>query len=141
MDPFVRLCKLGHAAQLKPQRQQPRNAAQPSRAMLAYSTAPLAFAPPSDAPVPNFGPEYKPSTADNMNGAYPFSATPGGTPGKMPKRFSDYPHGVEGGGAVDAAVVLERQRRRVPQDVPRLRTRLRDGRRLTNPPADGADAD
>lgn len=45
--------------------------------------------------APDFGPRFAPTHKDNMNGAYPFSATPGGTPGKMPKRFSDYPHGVE----------------------------------------------
>ena len=47
------------------------------------------------ARLPDFGPRFAPTHKDNMNGAYPFSATPGGTPGKMPKRFSDYPHGVE----------------------------------------------
>lgn len=30
-----------------------------------------------------------------MNGEYPFSTTPGGTPGKMPKQYKEYPGGVE----------------------------------------------
>lgn len=46
-------------------------------------------------PTPNFGPHFTPSTQENMNGAYPFSPMPGGTPGKFPKRFRDYPGGVE----------------------------------------------
>ena len=44
---------------------------------------------------PNFGPNFVPSTRDNMNGAYPMSPTPGGRPGQFPKRFADYPGGVE----------------------------------------------
>ena len=31
---------------------------------------------------------------DNMNGPYPSSATPGGTPGLLPKQYKDYPGGV-----------------------------------------------
>merc|ERR1719428_2748536 len=30
-----------------------------------------------------------------MNGEYPFSATPGGTPGMFPRQYKDYPGGVE----------------------------------------------
>ena len=44
---------------------------------------------------PNFGPDFHPSSEPNMNGDYVFSQTPGGTPGKFPKKFSDYPGGVE----------------------------------------------
>ena len=43
----------------------------------------------------NFGDDFAPTTAANMNGEYPFSPTPGGTLGKMPKNFRDYPGGVE----------------------------------------------
>ena len=32
---------------------------------------------------------------DNMNGDYPFAQTPGGTPGKFPSKYSDYPGGAE----------------------------------------------
>ncbi len=32
---------------------------------------------------------------DNMNGRYPFSATPGGVPGLLPNQYKDYPGGVE----------------------------------------------
>ena len=32
----------------------------------------------------NFGADFAPTTAANMNGEYPFAPTPGGTPGKMP---------------------------------------------------------
>ena len=35
----------------------------------------------------------------NMNGAYPFSSTPGATPGKFPHRFSEYPEAKAGGRA------------------------------------------
>lgn len=45
--------------------------------------------------IPNFGPNFEPSTADNMNGEYVFSSTPGGTPGLFPKRYADYPGGAE----------------------------------------------
>ena len=44
---------------------------------------------------PDFGPTWRPSTAGNMNGAYPFSTTPGGKPGLFPKQYADYPGGVE----------------------------------------------
>ena len=47
------------------------------------------------APGPLFGPDFVPSQQDNMNGEYPFSTTPGGTPGKFPKKYRDYPGGVE----------------------------------------------
>ena len=31
----------------------------------------------------------------NMNGPYVYSTTPGGTPGKLPAQYSDWPGGVE----------------------------------------------
>ena len=46
-------------------------------------------------PTPDFGPNFIPSTAENMNGEYPFSTTPGGTPGLFPKHYRDYPGGVQ----------------------------------------------
>ena len=39
--------------------------------------------------------KFEPTTARNMNGAYVMSPTPGGTPGKFPKQYADYPGGVE----------------------------------------------
>ena len=51
--------------------------------------------PFASAIVPDFGPDFVPSDADNMNGEYVFSSTPGGTPGLFPKRFADYPGGAE----------------------------------------------
>ena len=36
-----------------------------------------------------------PSTQENMNGAYVYSTTPGGTPGLLPRNYRDYPRGVE----------------------------------------------
>lgn len=45
--------------------------------------------------MPNFGPDFVPSTVDNMNGEYIYSTTPGGTPGMMPKQYRDYPGGAE----------------------------------------------
>eukprot|EP00966_Prymnesium_polylepis_P129349 2991608-Prymnesium_polylepis.1 len=47
------------------------------------------------AAAPDFGPGFAPSASDNMNGDYVFSSTPGGTPGLFPKRYRDYPGGVE----------------------------------------------
>lgn len=49
----------------------------------------------SGATVPDFGPAFVPSNEDNMNGDYVFSTTPGGKPGLFPKRYADYPGGVE----------------------------------------------
>ena len=40
--------------------------------------------------VPDFGPGFTPSTQDNMNGEYPHTTTPGGTPGLFPTRYRDY---------------------------------------------------
>ena len=60
--------------------------------MLATMPLALAF---SGAGVPNFGPDFVASTQDNMNGFYPMSSTPGGTPGLFPKAYKDYPGGVE----------------------------------------------
>jgi len=40
-------------------------------------------------------PGFVPSQEPNMNGDYPFATTPGGTPGKFPKAYKDYPGGVE----------------------------------------------
>ena len=57
------------------------------------ATVPLALAF-SGASV-NFGPDFVASTQDNMNGFYPMSSTPGGTPGLFPKAYKDYPGGVE----------------------------------------------
>ena len=51
--------------------------------------------PFASAIIPDFGPDFVPSTADNMNGDYVFSSTPGGTPGLFPKRYADYPGGAE----------------------------------------------
>ena len=31
----------------------------------------------------------------NMNGPYVYSTTPGGTPGKLPAQYADWPGGVE----------------------------------------------
>ena len=45
--------------------------------------------------VPDFGPDFVPSQLDNMNGEYPLSTTPKGTPNMFPKQFKDYPGGVE----------------------------------------------
>jgi hypothetical protein len=45
--------------------------------------------------APYFGPDFHPSSQPNMNGDYVFSSTPGGTPGKFPKHYKDYPGGVE----------------------------------------------
>eukprot|EP00039_Didymoeca_costata_P022118 m.3773 g.3773 ORF g.3773 m.3773 type:complete len:792 (-) comp2823_c0_seq1:19-2394(-) len=47
------------------------------------------------AVAPNFGPNFKPTQADNMNGEYVFSTTPGGKEGLFPKAYKDYPGGVE----------------------------------------------
>ena len=55
----------------------------------------LLLLPFASAIVPDFGPDFVPSNADNMNGDYVFSSTPGGTPGLFPKRFADYPGGAE----------------------------------------------
>ena len=52
----------------------------------------------------NFGDAFAPTTAANMNGEYPFSPTPGGTLGKMPKNFRDYPGGVESFDVVSPAM-------------------------------------
>ena len=52
----------------------------------------------------NFGADFAPTTAANMNGEYPFAPTPGGTPGKMPKNFRDYPGGVEAFDVVSPAM-------------------------------------
>ena len=62
--------------------------------MLGCSALTLAFAPATHA-APNFGPDFVPSVADNMNGKYPISTTPGGKPGLFPERYADYPGGVE----------------------------------------------
>ena len=59
--------------------------------MLAFSF----FLPFASAIIPDFGPDFVPSTADNMNGDYVFSSTPGGTAGLFPKRYADYPGGAE----------------------------------------------
>ena len=45
--------------------------------------------------APQFGADFAPSTADNMNGEYVFSSTPGGNASLFPKRYADYPGGVE----------------------------------------------
>jgi len=45
--------------------------------------------------VPDFGPNFAPSNADNMNGDYVMSSTPGGRGGLFPKRYADYPGGAE----------------------------------------------
>ena len=45
--------------------------------------------------VPDFGPGFTPSQADNMNGPAVFSPTPGGKPGLFPKQYKDFPGGVE----------------------------------------------
>merc|ERR1719313_3084849 len=45
--------------------------------------------------VPDFGPDFKPSVLDNMNGDYVMSTTPGGKAGLFPKQYRDYPGGVE----------------------------------------------
>ena len=45
--------------------------------------------------APDFGADFTPKSAPNMNGAYVFSTTPGGTPGRFPKRYADYPGGVD----------------------------------------------
>ena len=62
---------------------------------LALWLAPLTLAQRATKPAPDFGPTWIPSTADNMNGGYPLSTTPGGKHGLFPKRFADYPGGVE----------------------------------------------
>jgi hypothetical protein len=61
--------------------------------MLFSSSALLTAALPRAAP--DFGPSFVPSTKDNMNGEYVFSSTPGGTPGLFPKKYRDYPGGVD----------------------------------------------
>jgi len=45
--------------------------------------------------TPNWDPGFIPSQLDNMNGHYPFSATPGGKSNMLPERYRDYPGGVE----------------------------------------------
>ena len=40
-------------------------------------------------------PGFVATNEENMNGDYVFSTTPGGTPGKFPKAYKDYPRGVE----------------------------------------------
>ncbi len=51
--------------------------------------------PTATAGIPDFGPDFVASDADNMNGEYPMSTTPGGRPGLFPKRYADYPGGAE----------------------------------------------
>ena len=64
---------------------------------MAASLGVLALATTAAAAVPDFGPDFNASKADNMNGEYVFSKTPGA--GNMeelfPKRFADYPGGAE----------------------------------------------
>ena len=65
--------------------------------MLLFGAAPLLalFASGVEAhAVPHFE-NFQASKLDNMNGDYVFSTTPGGTPGLFPKRYRDYPGGVE----------------------------------------------
>jgi len=45
--------------------------------------------------VPDFGPDFKPTTELNMNGEYHFTVTANGKPGLFPNNFKDYPGGVE----------------------------------------------
>jgi hypothetical protein len=60
---------------------------------MAASLGVLALATTAAAAAPDFGPDFNASKADNMNGEYVFSKTPGA--GNMeelfPKRFADYP--------------------------------------------------
>lgn len=57
----------------------------------------LAMAASAAATVPNFGPGFNASKADNMNGDYVFSKTPGAKDMDtlFPNRFADYPGGAE----------------------------------------------
>lgn len=61
----------------------------------AWAFSALMAACTAGATTPDFGPDFVPTKDPNMNGEYVMAATPGGTPGKFPKQFRDYPGGVE----------------------------------------------
>lgn len=60
-----------------------------ARSLLVLSAASAFKAPEFNLPG------FIPSQEGNMNGDYVFSSTPGGTPGKFPEAYKDYPGGVE----------------------------------------------
>ena len=66
-----------------------------SRDSLFFLSALCGFAAAAAPAFHQTVPGFAPSSSDNMNGAYPMSTTPGGTPGKFPRRFADYPGGAE----------------------------------------------